>query len=143
LQGPEKFDSLVDGRRQKKQQAERGCESNRRTLSESRHSSPKQFSSFPIFGQELVDVRLRRRSQVRAKTPFEAGSGELFRKDRFLLLRSLKIWLNAKLIPFQTLSQNRGEANSTVFTREFDPGSESTLAARLTHASRTRKWSNP
>ena len=25
-------------------------------------------------------------------------------------------------------------------TREFDPGSESTLAARLTHASRTRKW---
>jgi hypothetical protein len=27
--------------------------------------------------------------------------------------------------------------------REFDPGSESTLAARLTHASRTRKWSNP
>ena len=24
-------------------------------------------------------------------------------------------------------------------TREFDPGSESTLAARLTHASRTRK----
>jgi catechol 2,3-dioxygenase len=27
--------------------------------------------------------------------------------------------------------------------REFDPGSESTLAARLTHASRTRKGSNP
>ena len=25
------------------------------------------------------------------------------------------------------------------FKREFDPGSESTLAARLTHASRTRK----
>ena len=29
------------------------------------------------------------------------------------------------------------------FKREFDPGSESTLAACLTHASRTRKWSNP
>ena len=28
-------------------------------------------------------------------------------------------------------------------TREFDPGSESTLAARLTHASRTRRRSNP
>ena len=31
----------------------------------------------------------------------------------------------------------------TGFKREFDPGSESTLAACLTHASRTRKWSNP
>ena len=29
------------------------------------------------------------------------------------------------------------------FKREFDPGSESTLAACLTHASRTRKGSNP
>jgi hypothetical protein len=28
----------------------------------------------------------------------------------------------------------------TGFKREFDPGSESTLAACLTHASRTRKW---
>jgi len=28
------------------------------------------------------------------------------------------------------------------FKREFDPGSESTLAACLTHASRTRKGSN-
>jgi hypothetical protein len=27
--------------------------------------------------------------------------------------------------------------------REFDPGSESTLAARLTHASRTRKPGQP
>jgi hypothetical protein len=32
---------------------------------------------------------------------------------------------------------------SSGFKREFDPGSESTLAACLTHASRTRKWSNP
>ena len=31
----------------------------------------------------------------------------------------------------------------TGFKREFDPGSESTLAACLTHASRTRKGSNP
>jgi hypothetical protein len=31
----------------------------------------------------------------------------------------------------------------TKIKREFDPGSESTLAACLTHASRTRKWSNP
>ena len=46
----------------------------------------------------------------------------------------------------------RGDPNSGVddpseepsgFKREFDPGSESTLAACLTHASRTRKWSNP
>ena len=29
------------------------------------------------------------------------------------------------------------------FKREFDPGSESTLAACLTHASRTGKGSNP
>ena len=29
------------------------------------------------------------------------------------------------------------------FKREFDPVSESTLAACLTHESRTRKWSNP
>jgi hypothetical protein len=33
-----------------------------------------------------------------------------------------------------------GEASG--FKREFDPGSESTLAACLTHASRTRKGSN-
>jgi len=31
----------------------------------------------------------------------------------------------------------------TKIKREFDPGSESTLAACLTHASRTRKGSNP
>jgi len=31
---------------------------------------------------------------------------------------------------------------TTGFKREFDPGSESTLAACLTHASRTRKGSN-
>ena len=31
-------------------------------------------------------------------------------------------------------------AISHKFKREFDPGSESTLAARLTHASRTGKW---
>ena len=36
-----------------------------------------------------------------------------------------------------------GAKQTLIFTREFDPGSESTLAARLTHASRTRKWSNP
>ena len=34
-----------------------------------------------------------------------------------------------------------GEA--TGFKREFDPGSESTLAACLTHASRTRKGLRP
>src|ERR1041385_5002382 len=32
-----------------------------------------------------------------------------------------------------------GDCNADLL-REFDPGSESTLAARLTHASRTRKW---
>jgi len=39
---------------------------------------------------------------VRAKTTFEAGNNQFFREDRLMLLRSLKIWLNAKLIPFQT-----------------------------------------
>ena len=34
---------------------------------------------------------------------------------------------------------NRARLSLTIFKREFDPGSESTLAARLTHASRTRK----
>jgi hypothetical protein len=32
---------------------------------------------------------------------------------------------------------------SPVLTGEFDPGSERTLAARLTHASRTRKGFGP
>ena len=41
-------------------------------------------------------------SEVRAKMSFEAGSNQFFRKDRLGLLRSLIIWLNAKLIPFQT-----------------------------------------
>ena len=53
----------------------------------------------------------------------------------------------------QNFESNRGDDGLTKFLdqvdslnkikREFDPGSESTLAARLTHASRTRKWSNP
>ena len=40
--------------------------------------------------------------QVRAKTLFEAGMSQLFLWDRLLMRRSLTIWLNAKLIPFQT-----------------------------------------
>ena len=43
-----------------------------------------------------------------------------------------------------TLSDLRRDGKrQSGFKREFDPGSESTLAACLTHASRTRKWSNP
>jgi hypothetical protein len=52
--------------------------------------------------KKLVVAHEVEHSQVRAKTPFEAGSNQFFRKDRLVLSRSLKIWLNAKLIPFQT-----------------------------------------
>jgi hypothetical protein len=44
---------------------------------------------------------------------------------------------------FHSLSGMGSDRESHKIKREFDPGSESTLAARLTHASRTRKWSNP
>ena len=37
-------------------------------------------------------------------------------------------------------SDLRQSGETSGFKREFDPGSESTLAACLTHASRTRKW---
>ena len=57
--------------------------------------------------------------------------------------RSLKIWLDAIIYFVRTLSLTERGSSLTIFKREFDPGSESTLAARLTHASRTRKWSNP
>ena len=41
------------------------------------------------------------------------------------------------------LESERKELHNIGIKREFDPGSESTLAARLTHASRARKWGNP
>jgi hypothetical protein len=40
-------------------------------------------------------------------------------------------------------NRSLGEGHTKQIKREFDPGSESTLAARLTHASRARKGSNP
>src|SRR5258708_1036946 len=55
------------------------------------------------------------------------------------LRRSLKIWLDAIIYFVRTLSLTERGSSLTIFKREFDPGSESTLAARLTHASRTRK----
>ena len=58
---------------------------------------------FPDFWQtKLVRFLETGRKQVRAKTPFEAGIRQLFLRDRLLMFRSLTIWLNAKLIPFQT-----------------------------------------
>ena len=43
----------------------------------------------------------------------------------------------------RTIPLSRGIAPSPDLTGEFDPGSERTLAARLTHASRTRLGATP
>ena len=62
--------------------------------------SPSRFKIF--LANETCRVPVTESIQVRAKTTFEAGISQLFFRDRLLVSRSLTIWLNAKLIPFQT-----------------------------------------
>jgi hypothetical protein len=81
-----------------------------------------------------------------AKTSFEACSTAGIAR---CLLVSAQIFENLVGRKYWNFVRTLSQTGAIILTklqklkREFDPGSESTLAARLTHASRTRKWSNP
>jgi hypothetical protein len=51
--------------------------------------------------------------------------------------------LRVGVVPPDASTPAQRRAGSQIFYGEFDPGSERTLAAGLTHASRARKWLRP
>ncbi len=69
-------------------------------------------------------------------------------RDMAAVLKALKLTGRSLLVAVPGYDVNvyksiRNLDRVSVVPVVFDPGSESTLAACLTHASRTRKWSNP
>ena len=68
-----------------------------------------------------------------------SGNAAGGKKEQGVLMERSERKLEAKAISRSLLGEGKAAVRITKIKREFDPGSESTLAARLTHASRTRK----
>jgi hypothetical protein len=90
---------------------------------------------------------------VPSEAPAQCGSDWIFdnkverasreKSFEFKFERSHKLNQFAVVLSGMAAVHRPPSVDTSGFKREFDPGSESTLAACLTHASRTRKWSNP
>jgi hypothetical protein len=116
LQRSGQFGSLIDGHRQLKRDAPR--ESGALSRSSADRSS-SQVSR--VFGKKLVDARHHGLSQVRAKTPFEAGSSQFFLRDRLTVAQIFDNLVEREVNSVSDLSQTGAKQTQTFSNESLIP----------------------